>query len=282
MVGIFRLEPTKWFPNPHKDNIQFGFGLETAVNNNYTIVPICMYDEGQGDPTALETNPENAAFVVDQSPMVYPDSSIEQIFIEFEIHLNKFFEKTDSLHSLKFCYMPITMAFLEDYTAIDDLTSEETQDVLEMQTESTDRQGSPLYNNVKMIAPVGGTAPTLHADVPGLTTNQNIEGVTFVPFDFYNALHYKTISGKLKTLQQGLRWRTITKQHPIFRTRIRLNKTVKRANEYMFGGLLVGVPPINDVRQYHIGSETSNITHAHCNVKYRYNEWNQFFNFRKV
>ena len=60
------------------------------------------------------------------------------------------------------------MSFLEDYIAIDELSSLETQDVLEMQSEATDRQGYPLYNAVDMVAKYTGSS-TLATNVPGLT-----------------------------------------------------------------------------------------------------------------
>ncbi len=134
-----KLMKTKWFAQPHQDELNFGLGLETGVVNNYTIIPICAYDEGQGNPAVLETNPENAAFAVAKKPNVFPDSTVEQIFTELTVTLAKGFN-TNALLALRFCYMPIMMNFKEDYTPVDELTSLATEDVLELERQATNRE----------------------------------------------------------------------------------------------------------------------------------------------
>ena len=47
--------------------------------------------------------------------------------------------------------MPITTSFLEDISAKDELSTLTVGQILEMQTESTDRQAYPLWNNVNML-----------------------------------------------------------------------------------------------------------------------------------
>ncbi len=272
-----KLMRTTWFPNPHAMRYSWAHGLETGVVNQYTNIPLCMYDEGQGTPSDLETNPRNAAFVVDTSPMLYPDSRVDSIFAELRVSLTKAALETDKIHAVRYMIQPVHLSFLEDYTALDDLTSEETQDVLEMTTESTDRQGFPLYNNVKLPVLITGSN-VLHADVPGMDTTQQIEAIAFDQNAFYNAIHYKTIAGKLKTLQSGIKWSTITKNSPVHTHRFRIHRSSKHANPYMYAGLIIGVPKVNQMEQYSVASDTTNINHIRMDLVVRYNEWNENFN----
>ncbi len=156
------------FPRPHNFSHSWFHGMETAVNNFYTIYPIAFYDEGLGTPSAYEANPLHASFVEAAEANCFPNSKIKGMIVELQVALTKPLLETDKIHAVQCCYMPIHMAFKEDYTAIDELTSVETQDVLEMQTEATDRQGFPLYNAVDLVTKFG-TASTMPVNQPGLT-----------------------------------------------------------------------------------------------------------------
>ncbi len=168
MVIKTRLMRTEWRPRPHDMQHAWNHGLETGVVNQTTIYPICMYDEGLGTPSAYESHPENAAFVAAAEPNCFVNSRVDKISCILSFALTKAAIETDKVKIVRVAFMPIFMAFKEDYIAIDELTSIETQDVLEMQTEAPDRQGFPLYNTVKLVEKFTGSA-VLAANVPGLT-----------------------------------------------------------------------------------------------------------------
>ncbi len=168
MVGQIKLMKTRWYPRPHNYDLQYAHGLESAVANQHTIIPLVMNDEGLGAPTAYEAHPENAAFVEAAEPNCFTNSRVDFVVADLTFSLTKAFEATDSLVALRIGFMPIFMSFIGDYTAIDELSTAEIQDVLEMQTESTDNQGFPLYNNVDMKITTAALA-VLPANVPGLT-----------------------------------------------------------------------------------------------------------------
>lgn len=163
-----KLMKTLWYPHVHKLNHEWFHGLESAVVNQFTIYPLMMYDEGIGTPSAQPTNPEHTSFSVSGAPNCFVGSKVDNIFCEIEFALTKGTTVTDNIPALKLCFMPIFLSFKNDYIAIDELSSLEVQDVLEYQTEATDRQGFPLYNTVKMIEKYSGSA-TLSSLVPGLT-----------------------------------------------------------------------------------------------------------------
>ncbi len=163
-----KMMKTKWYPQPHDMKHAYGHGMETAASNRYTIYPIVMYDEGLGTPSANETHPEHAAFAESPNPNCFVDSRVDAIFTTVQFSLTKLAIETDKVTGVKCCFMPIFGAFLEDWTAADELSSETIKTVLEMQTESTDRQAFPLWAGGDM--PIKWTASsTLGAAVPGLT-----------------------------------------------------------------------------------------------------------------
>ncbi len=139
-----KLMKSTWYPQPHSINGGCAFELDDATLDS-TIVPFCFYDEGLGAPTARETNPRNTAFaVVADEANCFVGSRVNNIIAEFRFALSSFV-LDQNIPSVRFAVMPIYFAFIEDYTAVDELTSIEVQDVLEMQTEATDRQGGALY-----------------------------------------------------------------------------------------------------------------------------------------
>jgi len=167
MAFKHKLMKSKWYPRPHSMKHRWGHSLDTAAVNDFTIYPIAMYDEGLGAPSTYEANPEHASFVEAAEPNCFPESRIDNIFCQLTLNMGKPCI-TDSIRAVKVCYMPIFTAFPTDYTAIDNLSTLEIQDILELQMETTDRQGFPLYNAVDMIAPFTGST-TLATNVPGLT-----------------------------------------------------------------------------------------------------------------
>ncbi len=281
MVGQTKLMRTKWYPRPHDLRHSWNHGLETAVQNVGTMYPIVMYDEGLGTPSAYEANPENAAFVEDGAPNNFVGSRLDLILAKFRFSMTKAALETDNLHVITGMFMPVFLSFKEDYTAIDELSSAEIQDILELQTETTDRQGFPLYNNVKMVEKYANSA-LLAATVPGLTTTQVMEGITFSPNAYYDMLHYMTNSGKLKSVQGGMNWFTLTRDRPTKTIKIKLRRKSKAMNPYNFFGVIIYFPAVGSNEQVHVAADTTNVSHVTVDTWCRYNEWNPDFNFKKV
>ncbi len=163
-----RMVKTKIYPRPHDFKNSWGHGLESAVVNQATIYPIVMNDEGLGTPSAYESNPKNAAFVQAAEPNCFPESRVDLVLAKLTLSLTKSAIETDKVHALKIAFMPIFLSF-DDYTAIDELSALEIQDILEMQTESTDNQGFPLYNAVDMKVGYAAAQQVMPTNVPGLT-----------------------------------------------------------------------------------------------------------------
>lgn len=271
---------TKWWPQPHSRRVALMFELDNAVIDS-TILPIAFYDEGLGTPSALETNPENAAFAISTDPNCFVGSRVNLVTAKLRFALtSKAID--DNIPSIRMAFMPLNLSFLEDYTAVDELTSIDVKDVLELQTESTDRQGGALYAGTDIPAAYTGS-DSLGTGVPFLTVDDNAEGVAFNANVFYNAIHYHTIAGKLKTVQRGLKWLTLTPNRPIASINIRLASKSKRMNPYNYFGVLVHVPAVGNEHQNPVTADiTAATNYVRMDFAYRYNEWNQDFNFKKI
>ncbi len=280
-MAKFKLMKQKWFPRPHDQEHSWFHGLETAAVNRATIYPIVHYDEGLLAPDTYFSNPEHASFGETSEPNCFVGSRVDKIFSELQLYLTKGALETDKIHALRLAIMPIMMAFKENYIAADEKSTLAVEDVLEVQTETTDRQGGPLYNDVKMVERFSNSA-LMHSRVPFLTTTQVLEGVAFSPQTLYDSMHYFTIAGKVRASHGGLKWLTLTRNRPYIKIRTKLASKTKAMNPFTFFGLMVYVPEVGSQYQIPVAGDTTNISHVGCIIHNRYNEWNQGFDMEKV
>ncbi len=277
-----RLMKQLWYARPHNKRNTWAHGLETAVANRATIYPLIMYDEGLGSPTDYEANPEHASFVEAAEPNCYPGSRVDNAFITLRVSLTKAALETDKLHMVRGAFMMIHTAFKEDLTANDELSGLDIGEILELDSEATDRQTYPLWNDIDMPDMMGTSFALLPANVPSLVTDQSIEGVAFSENIYYNALNYFTNAGKLKKVASGLKWFVLTKDRPYKEFKIFVHSKNKFMNPYSFMGCLVYFPPVDSVEQIPVAGDTTNVNHIRVDMKYRYYEWNGNFNFMRV
>lgn len=280
MAIRYKMGKLKFFPRPHNTTNSWSYELDDSTIRA-TIYPIVMYDEGKGAPDTYNANPEHASFSDTQAPNCFVGSRINNINTTLEMSVTTaFFD--DNLTAVKYAYMPIYTSFKEDLTAINEKTSEEVQDILELQSESTDRQAYPLWNGSKMAERFTNSGQ-LHTDVPGLTTNQKIEAVTFSIDAFYDNLQYYTTAGKLKKCIGGLKWGTLSRTSNHKTHKIRFPTKIKALNEYTFFGILVIVPQVDTEYQIpHTADITASTKYVNASIKTRFNEWNQGFDMEKV
>ncbi len=281
-LGKSKLMRTEWFPQPHSINGSCSFEFDDTGLDS-TILPIAFYDEGMGTPSALETHPENAAFAVGVNvPNCFVGSRINNIFMELRFSVTKDFIE-DMIPALRMAVMPIHCAFKDDYTAADELSSATVASILELQTEDTDRQGGPLYVATKDLPEKASGNATLGADVPFLNIDTGIEGVAFNVNDYYNSIHFMTLSGKVKACSGGLRWFTMSQNRTYRSMRFGIVPKVKRMNPFTYFGMLIHAPVAGNLDQLPALAELTVATdYIHMDWNIRYNEWNQDFNFKKV
>ncbi len=277
-----KLMKTTWYPQPHRIEGGCAFELDDATLDS-TIVPFCFYDEGLGAPTSKETNPRNSAFqIISQEANCFVGSRINNILAEFRFSISSMV-LDQNIPSIRFATMPVYFAFIEDYTAIDELTSLEIQDILHMQTETTDRQGGPLYVATKDLPVKFSTDADMGVNTPFLDTDIGLEAVAFNSETYYNGLHFLTIGPKLATVSGGLRWHTLSANRPNIVERYNLAPKVKRMNEFTYGGLLLHFPTAITHDQNFSSAEIAGAQNlVYVDWKIRYNEWNEDFNSRML
>ncbi len=273
---------TTWYARPHNFEHTWAHGLETAVVNNATIYPLIMYDEGLGTPSDYEANPEHASFVEAAEPNCYPESRIDNVLMKLRFSLTKAALETDKLHMVKCAFMMIHTAFKEDLTANDELTGLDIGELLELDSEATDRQTYPLWNDVDMPDMYGSSAANLPANVPSLLATQSIEGIAWQPAVYYDALNYYTNSGKLKKVASGLKWFTLTKDRPYREFKLFVHPKNKFMNPYSFMGCLIYVPQVETFLQIPVAADTTNVNHVRVDVTTRFYEWNGQYNMKRV
>lgn len=274
-----RWSKVKQYPRPHVQKNSYYHSAEIA-NQYYTNVPIAWYDEGLGAPSGYNAHPEHGSFAVTSAGNHYVDSKVNQIITEIRFSLTKGAIETDKIHALKVAFMPIMMAFKENYDAVDEVSTQTVAQVLHMQTESTDRQGYPLYNGTDLTAKF--TSSSDIPSIPGLTTDTKLEGITLVENGFYNALHFATTSGKIKKSIGGLNFLTLTRSKPTVTIRIKLRGKTKAMNPYTYFGVVTGCPSVDSHYQIPASGDTTAIPHVEVSVITRTNEWNQGYNMEKI
>ncbi len=154
--------------------------------------------------------------------------------------------------------------------------------ILEIDSETTDRQMFPLWNDVDMKDMFGTTIANLATNVPGLDATQSIEAVAFSPNVYYDAINYFTNSGKLKKVASGIKWFTLTKDKPIRKFKLFIHPKNKFMNPYSFMGCMIIIPGVDNVYQIPVAADTTDLNHVRIDMQARYYEWNGQFNMKRV
>ncbi len=267
------------YPRKHRLFESYAFSAEAATANYATIFPIIMNDDALGAPETYNAHPQHASYIEESMPNCYPDSVIGKIRVILKLRLT-LPAIAAGIRTIKFKYMPIYTAFLEDLNAIDELTSETLKTILQLQSEATDRQVYPLWNAVTGDA--GYTA--WHTNIPGLTAGapQGIAWTDAIQDDYFEQKRFGMLGGLLrKVTPRGMRTVTISRDNPVKTVALefRINPNVKRINPYTFCGVLLHLPQGSagdTIRQDFEISDTTDIRHLSCEVRCLYDEWNDW------
>lgn len=274
---MYQLVKKKIFPRVHWNELKFVLNADSAGAKHSTAIHAIMQDEGLGDPNTVYTNPESASFAAYQGPNCFPDSRVNSARINLEIGVAKQLYSTDGQETLKIAVIPYHTAFLESLTAKNEVTSEEVEDIIELQHETTDRQTYPLWNGTKL----GGDLLEVGSAVPGLTTNTNIEGIDLDISKIYDGLQFYSNGGKLRNTIGKIKWLYISRNR-MLRLQIRANSKTKAMNPYTSFGCIIHLPREQEFNQNTLtGDLTGGISHVLVKASYRYNEYNENFNFMR-
>ncbi len=268
------------YPLPHNGASSFGLGA-TSQTKYATVIPLIRSTEEAVNAEGTIVNPRHNTFQEDAGVTCNVGSIVPMLGFK----LNAFIPETPidlGVKHMVFKFMPIYLAFEDNYRAIDSLSSTEVEDILQMTHATTDKAASPAYST-KLFSP--GNLPLSDvADATeafgdwGLTTNAQYEGVPFVEDDMYDTLQYKTNAGMLRKSIGQVRTGFVTDRKTFtFYSNKFTNPIVKRMNEYTFCGVIVWVPPADTPEQPYLDSDLTDIEHIHFNYRFRFSEWNPNF-----
>lgn len=276
-MSRFRTQRLREYPQPHNYGIGYGVNVSSATAN-FTNWPIIIQDESVL-PASKFTNPRHASFAESGGAQCSSMSEVTNLFTEIRFTLAKGFLATNANSALRVCFMPMASAF-EDLLAIDEKTSTETQDVLEMTSESTDRQAFPLWDgNALTIKFTAST--TIDTATPGLTSGV-MEDIDFDIDLYYDNINFHTNAQKTRNAVQGLRWITLTANNPTRRILIRQTSKSKRMNPFTYKGVIIGVPPAGTKYQIPMAADVTSLVHLTIEAQTRYLEWNDMFHSERA
>ncbi len=266
------------YPRPHEWVYNFAIALESAAAGNDTILPIITYDEGLGVINSYKSCPENAGFAETASDHCYPTSRINNVWTELRVSMSKVMLETDKVPAIRFATATIHTAFNEGADALDEVSTLDLNEILELQSETTDRQTYPLYNAVDLKDYKSNAGLDMPAEQLGLDTDLEIEAINFSHDDYYDCLHYYTNGEKLKAICTKLTWHTLTRQRPFKVLNFRQQENTKYMNPYAFLGVLLYCPTTVQFDQYGKASDTTIETSTlELSWHARYNEFNHEF-----
>ncbi len=245
---------------------------------NSTHVPILCYDEGQGDPASYNANPQHASFATTDEPHCYPQSKVNSLYSKTVVSMSKECWNTDKIEEFLCCVIPVYFSFKEDYEATDEVSTSTVAALLEMQKEATDRQGYPIFNNANLA----GDNVAMGTAQLGLTTDDAIEGITFDIDALYNALHYYSNAGKLRTCMGKPIFKRVRRgKSATFNLSYKMNPKVKRLNEYTYCGRIITIfNAASDIQLCQASDDTA-VTHAVVSTLDRFAEWNDNFDMNR-
>lgn len=274
----YKMSKVKEYPRPHDIKQMFNLSLVTT-NAQATIIPIIQQDEALGDPAGYNANKQHASFDEVNHANCYPESTVNNIYSKFVVSLTKHCWNTDKIEDLRIGFMPIRVSFDKDLTVADELTTNTIGNIVEMQQESTDKQAYPIWNTVKLT----GDGITFPDEVPGLTTNQNMEGVSFNDQLYYDAKQYYSNAGVLKQVAPNIIWKTVRRRQDVsFQLKTQVPPKTKFMNPYTFYGVMVFLPLLSEYEQLHQSSDDSAGDHVTVKTFSRYNEWNTNFDMSRT
>ncbi len=273
------------YPMPH--DFTFGFGLdmdEAAATKNSTIVPYLFQDNALVDYETIKTNPENADFTVESAPNVRAGSYIPKIMVAWRA-----FSHSDEVKMMNFKYMDITTAMLNRLDAFDKKTGNDIETILELTHETGDEQVYPLWNGTKLYE--GHSVNDLSADVPGLTTTQQPEGVAFDMEMYFDALHYYTnkemlrqVTSKMRSYTLGDEIKNLVPKHDRFVSFYNELRESMCKFQHPYTGCfgLFHCPQAGTHNQPAKAAAVTAIEHLTVLGRVRFNEYNPDFNFSRA
>ncbi len=258
----------------HDCSARFSLSAYSETKNS-TMVPLVFQDPNIEVASTTFVNPKHASFEQSANSACLNDSSVPQLQLSFNCSLSKLAIETDALRNLKLNYMFINTAFLSRLDANDSGTSQDIENILELNHATASEEVHPLYSGVDL--PVNYAMPAAQL---GLTTDTKIESIAFVKDTFFEAMKWFENKSMLRTVAPTMRTVTLKKDYPYQRSGILpMKPIVKYMNPYTFCALLFHVEIAGSAQQIPNLADITDLAlgHVNINMKWRFREWNKEF-----
>ncbi len=275
-------------PLHHQFTYETGLTTHGTVNNRI-IATLLRTSKISVDPSTIEVHRKNTSFAVDGGPLVCYDSIIPEIEIVKSYMMDYGAIQTSKLPALKLHLLKIFGHHKDSWDAIDPLSSSTPQTILEVTKDDTNEDVIPTFNGNDL--PDAGNQPlstVTGAEVfgdYGLTTDAKLEGVSAILSGLDDAIKYKVIANKLKSMTRHLRGPTLHPSKPLWTSYEKrfTPPQVQFADEDLFYAEMVELTgkskegsPLNP------NISTTDISHVYVKYHVSFNEWNKDFDQRRM
>ncbi len=247
-----------------------------------TIVTLFKQTEACNAPENVEVNNSNDNYATDAGNSIHHNSIVDKLKVRLKMSMTKDAVVTDNLRQLNVNWAPMYIAFLNNLDAEDEKSGDDIESLVQVQHDTVNKDVYPLFAGAKMVdagsVPLSTVGHTeVLADV-GLTTTAILESVAFSSLrTWFTRLKYYSNSGMMKSVIP--RWHTVrlSRDKAYQRTINNINSKVKRANNYMFCGIVFHMPTIGGDEQFYYARDSTNIPHIEVKVSWAFEEWNTAF-----
>lgn len=270
------------FPLHHSSTHYFALSLEIAAQRA-TCVPIVRHDEEViGTPSTTAVNPKHTSFAESANIGVLHDSIVPRINWTFQASMTELARTTDDLQKIYFKYFPIYGAFSDTWTADDQRTSETIMTTLELQKINGTEEIEPLWNGTDLEYDAAGTPSSFAAgEFVNLTTDDKIEGITFVEDTLFANLNHYQNAGMLSKVIGPIKTGFVTQKSDfVMHSNNFAQPVIKRSNPFMFCGMIIYMPVGKGSIQPFTDGVVSDLAGGHVAFRthVELDEWNMMFN----
>ncbi len=271
------------YPLVHQFNYSMGLSLKTAAASSGYMTLVKNY-KSVTDPATTLVNPHHANHDVETGAICAPMSIIDKLRLTLKFNLTE--EAILAGAESAVCqWTPVFGSFKEKWDAADDSTTTTVKDILELLTDATEEDVTPLFNNTKhgVVGDSDGPHPVSTVNlvetfgILNMDTDLTSEGVTFNKKVFHDGLRYYSNKGALKAVIGSTRNVWLTRNRPMktFYINKFVPRPIRRIMPYTYFGILIHVPLDSSPSQhYYSGAMGVNKPDIGIKGQIYYHEWN--------
>ncbi len=276
------------YPLRHQFSYSFGLSLLDATKNT-TYCPLVKNYKTVGTAAgAIPVNPHNAGFVVETGPVCQNMSIIDKMTVDIDLAYTED-AFSSGIINFKMKWFPIFTSFGDKLDAADEKTTTTVKAILELLSDATEEDVTPIYNNAKLdtTGPAERLIPVSTVNLAETITTNNLdtslanEGVSLDMAQLFDALKYYTNKGALKSQMGKIRTQFFSYQrnnHKHIRLQKFVPRAVRRIVPYSWFGLAFHIPLQTEIGQtYSSKLSTTGESELGVQVRVQYDEWHPDF-----